>query len=1626
MFGCKQEAGTLVVCFPNAYTCSVNLGLNVSETMPMVLPEWLRMSSQASSLYRNHRVAPRFSIEKMILNAIGGGNVKNLGPETRYWLHRELRRLVEEETLMRYKLWGEGLRQYRRIIDGEDPRKGVGQHRDQQACISCGTPLVYSMVECACTPKVAACLHHRRHLCRCRADRQRLAWRYSVGELESHVEELRDSLDAQVVAYIDRKEEELAEDVQLCVEEAAVAAKMSEEVLREHVIEIYSERKGDRGKERRVNGGGKQEELMEELKIVNDLTPANRRPNTVSPSLTLVAECGYVQGPVRPFEHLDLPPEDFKSLDTLKLELTACCRKWIRDATATLEQGGNLVYELRGLIEEADEYLWATLPEDMRRQVLDLVPKLVLANKYVTSVERALNISNRKTLLEDVEKILNRDPMPIENVPGIKDLEVAVEQGKEWIREHYEMVSDMTCNPPLDIKVFDNVLFEAGKIPVALQEAKILRERRDAIKKVAEAVRFALPKGRESGRRKGSDEPVTLDYIESLQDEAKKVHIMMPEIEYLNETLRSMQDWRRRVEKALATRSAWKDYEELIEEGKNMPVEMPDIHRLYELRDAVSAWISGMRDLRMKNHDHKVPLKKLKDYLAEGYALPISFPEIQEMADYIQTFQLEDVAIKCISSSVREEDVREIMDAMAKTGVNNSATAELSTGLKAKLEAADAWRARAASFSSRSVAALEEIVREGEATGLKMALLDQLNERLAVVHRWIQRCNRCLSGVVEDPLRVPDISLQRSLIVECSLPIMRSRVRFIDTKEREKFPSSTVIAALIGEYDELGLDLPHYKELCVLHERAQAWLAEADPILNQTEMTEDQVPLVESLVEKGLTTGVKIAQVDNLESYMNAFLWMKTAQELLGIFEGGETATQSGVTKLGQEALAAFIAAGDVFASCKHTGVAKGLKKVANVTARWLKEAAAVLRTDKPKPILRSQVVELLNNGNNLPVDVDQTVKQVAAVVAEHDALVAELSDVWSMDEDFSFLSERGAALSRNPIESEAKTAVLNGLKEMEKTWAAPQPAYGTRFATQSTSEALATMLAMLSTAQQRADRVEKGTMSGDVNVCATGKADGMNGINGIDNQPVCVCQRPANDDKAGMVECDSCHALFHGACVNHGNKPSRGRKPKKNARGEQSAYMSKKQPPPPFVCPVCKAVAADTSTPTLSPPSDKERSIWDVLIAPLQFVFTTKEHLDALKEKVGGMRMFKQLASEVDSVLSAADAWNSRVGSILKQLETRSRASATSKASISDTNTLLHQLLLSSLAVGFDFSGLACDLIEHLRTNNWRAKALNLMSLDPDEIKSAKPVCTSDFLDQTARFLEEGITHGIDPSDVLYAGVMDVMAQIDAWRDKAKYITMHGNPVDSWVEPHTPDWHVLRAKAHRLIYDAEKLPWSIPDDDDQLVALKDHLAVYCLCQRPYDNAPMLACDCCANWFHFGCVGRREDPELEKEIENWNCPICFPHVGDCGAAKTTAATTKKRGRKKKKKTDEEAVEVAEAMEMVKAAGGAATASAGTYRGHMPIQGPAKETLSTIERVLPALSRGLGEPHLYKRILAMLSTAPFQRAVLGNRAIPDEALAGFDEQADILKRAMLVGAGGVSAGDDGIPDDIEID
>lgn len=600
VYGCAQEPGSIVITFPNTYHCSVNLGLNVAESIEFMPPDWMRYASQCISLYRSHRYPPLISHEKLLLDAIE--SIDSLGSKSKYWLSKELGRVLQEETILRFKLWSEGLVRSRKVSPGDaifqkrvkessnDGQKASNSTRVMKCCV-CRNKLALSVVECECSGKNVACLHHRQQLCRCHASKQRLAWQYSLLDIQRMIDKLDGLLDQGIREQIENEEAAIADIVQASMEETFSKRCDIDEERRENIIKHTSDYSG---KNDRTKGKRTQHSEVNSKDVDLDCMQPG--------ALTFVTSCGYVQGPLRPFAQFDLYPEDFESIDTWKKEMERDCKAWIRHSKSALNEGGNKADELPDLVEEADQYLWGGVNSDLTHEVASLIPALRKADEFMEKLWDALE--GRPTL-EEAEAILETDPLPIESPEDFETLNKSIKSAKEWLAK-YKYAYDKDAEP-MDSKALDVIVAEATRIPITIDEAKDLKERLSSIKKVADAVRTALPTNREAGRRKKDEEQPSLEYLEELQSEATKARIMMPEVINLNNALQKVAIWRDRVATVLKAKPRWQLIEELIEDALNMPCSMPDVDALFELRDKINSWIYDMRVLMQEN----APLKKV-------------------------------------------------------------------------------------------------------------------------------------------------------------------------------------------------------------------------------------------------------------------------------------------------------------------------------------------------------------------------------------------------------------------------------------------------------------------------------------------------------------------------------------------------------------------------------------------------------------------------------------------------------------------------------------------------------------------------------------------------------------------------------------------------------------------------------------------------------------------------------------------------------------------------------------------------------------------------------------------------------------------------------------------------------
>lgn len=66
---------------------------------------------------------------------------------------------------------------------------------------------------------------------------------------------------------------------------------------------------------------------------------------------------------------------------------------------------------------------------------------------------------------------------------------------------------------------------------------------------------------------------------------------------------------------------------------------------------------------------------------------------------------------------------------------------------------------------------------------------------------------------------------------------------------------------------------------------------------------------------------------------------------------------------------------------------------------------------------------------------------------------------------------------------------------------------------------------------------------------------------------------------------------------------------------------------------------------------------------------------------------------------------------------------------------------------------------------------------------------------------------------------------------------------------------------------------WSCEECIEEQERVKDQPALYCVCQKPYDDTKFyVGCDSCQGWFHPECVGTTR-AEAEQAAD-YNCPAC--------------------------------------------------------------------------------------------------------------------------------------------------------
>ncbi|CAI9094044.1 OLC1v1029693C1 [Oldenlandia corymbosa var. corymbosa] len=150
------------------------------------------------------------------------------------------------------------------------------------------------------------------------------------------------------------------------------------------------------------------------------------------------------------------------------------------------------------------------------------------------------------------------------------------------------------------------------------------------------------------------------------------------------------------------------------------------------------------------------------------------------------------------------------------------------------------------------------------------------------------------------------------------------------------------------------------------------------------------------------------------------------------------------------------------------------------------------------------------------------------------------------------------------------------------------------------------------------------------------------------------------------------------------------------------------------------------------------------------------------------------------------------------------------------------------------------------LARNSWKVRAQKLLQ------SSQKPT-----MQQVQRHVKECQVICIPPDDYFRLKLTEARHIGLQWADTAKKVSIDGGAL-------------ALDKVFELIEEGENLPLVC---EKELKMLGDRSMLYCICRRPYDQRPMIACDNCDEWYHFDCIKLSSPPKV------YICPACDSHAG---------------------------------------------------------------------------------------------------------------------------------------------------
>ncbi|KAK9819859.1 hypothetical protein WJX72_003401 [[Myrmecia] bisecta] len=1476
VYSTVQEEGQFVITFPNSYHGGFNQGFNCAEAVNFASADWLRYGAPSCQRYRSFRKPSLIAHEWLLLKVAK----EDRDPRTAFFVRQDLLRVIAEEREWRSRLWSQGVRRARRITQPVGMDKGAS---DDAECAICHMYVHCSAVECDCCPRRRVCLHHAHNLCECEPARWRLAFRYSLADLERILED--------VTRNAGDYEEACAEPLLNGQFPASPIDPDGERADGENADSAEHEN-GDQGsgsqserdyspepvlrKKYPTRGSIKAEvealEALDPFSALADLaafaekeadqksprsartSPAkqNGRPSSsrsLSPPCKLAEEeeteaPGATTPPPMEAEPaaIEVKPETpdvQKQVTAWQQQLHEQHQAWHARAKQVLEVGGAKVAELDALIVETEQYAWGGAEFE------DVPPVLARLRQAKAWVAQVNGFVKNKPTLEAVAPVLAWDPAPV-YVSGFVKLKEGAAGAQAWLGRAAEVLADKHV---VELRVLEALVTEASRFPISLPDSKVLRERLTAARKVAEAIRLALPTGSGRVKRKG-EEQLNMQHLRDLRVQAGALRVDMAELATLSNTLERLDAFQRKIKAALTIKPALVQLQELEAEAETLPVAVPEMDAVAALMQKASDWLGRASALAQQ----RAPLKKMREVLHAGLRLAVEIPAVESLRLEIRRREWEETAKKALSGRFT---LTALLETLEDAPAYGAAQTDLARNLQAKADKAQEWDASATAFFAAVEAAaaaaqqgtagslgqangdalggqraveLEALVEAGKGVAVKLESLTKANQLLNAANNWLRQAQRCL----------------------------------VEGYEPEDQPSLSQIEKLIDASENLSVSMAETALLVAKRDQARAWISKAQTVLDEPS-SQDVLETLQALVEEGGAVELQMDELEELQRRILALGWAKKTRHLLAA-AAAAARPQSRATHhhqhaqhAGHQVLAealALVAEGRqlpvdqllLMQLTRLTDTAQDWEaRVYNALVGRRAEAGAA----QVKWTSVGELTALLGEGRSLGLRLEG-LPRLHATLEDHQAWEGRMRLVMTagtgkpMYEQLAALQDASAD---NPVASALQAQVYGAVAAADEWREKGRRYIAKRNSGQRLDKGLAHLASSLARALDQLDhrlqeerrRAEAGLPAPEPVAEVAPSSSQASKKRKASPSPeryeeneqdlFCVCQQPYNVDTA-MISCDTCNDWYHLRCVNM----------------TQAVAKSLKK----YTCPVCAALKGngaelEAAVAKIRKTRCPDRVALAELLAEAKALACQVEELPALTH-----------------VVSAFDRWQGAVEAALEVHESaiEPQEPGPAAAGMRLSPAVLAQLLKSTLSLEIDCSALMKRIMSDLRSERWRTKA--------EQALRPNSKATVEVLLKLVKEAEGlGISLAHDRTGAQLAQRANAGRQwLDRCRDVLADLKVKGQ---------------AEAVLLQRIADAEKLAEEAPSlgvrVDKELERLQECAKLYCLCRQPYDEQrPMLSCDYCQDWFHYECVGLNapNDDEEDEEVapEDYRCPNC--------------------------------------------------------------------------------------------------------------------------------------------------------